>query len=360
VLENFAQIRPNLASQLPGESSRERFDRLEDWSRGACEALRGVFSKRLAAGFVRECHGDLHLRNIVVWQGQVMPFDCIEFNPALRWIDVMSEIAFLLMDLDDHGRGDLSARLLNRYLEFSGDYAGLELLRFYQVYRAMVRAKVESLRLTQLGGADEALKTGMDRYLSLAAAYTRERQPRLIIAHGLSGSGKTFVSTRLLEHHPLVRLRSDVERKRLYGIAPLEPSGSPRDGGIYSREANTRTYDRLGELASALLRQGFSVLVDAAFLKREEREQFRVIARRADTPFAIMHCEAEMPVQRQRVAGRTERGEDASEADLSILDRQLLHQEPLADDERSSIIDVDTTGTPDLSGLLQFLDPGTG
>jgi predicted kinase len=245
--------------------------------------------------------------------------------------------------------------LLNRYLEFSGDYAGLELLRFYQVYRAMVRAKVESLRLAQLNGADEALRTEMDRYLSLAAAYTRERQPRLLIAHGLSGSGKTFVSTRLLESYPIIRLRSDVERKRLHGLTPLESSGSPRDGGIYSRDANTRTYDRLGELAAALLRRGFSVLVDAAFLKREEREQFRRIAAEVDVPFAIMHCEAEMSVQRQRVAGRAEGGKDASEADLWVLDLQLRHQEPLASEERAWIIDVDTTATPELSALLQFL-----
>ena len=355
VLENFSEMRPNLASQLPGASAHDRFDRLEAWSRAACERYRASFQGRLEAGFVRECHGDLHLRNIVLWQGQVLPFDCIEFNPALRWIDVMNEIAFLLMDLDDHGRGDLSARMLNRYLEYSGDYAGLEILRFYQVYRAMVRAKVESLRLAQLSEVDEALRTEIERYLALAALYTLEQQPRLIIAHGLSGSGKTFVSTRLLQHRPFIRLRSDVERKRLYGLAPLDPSGSPRDGGIYSRAANTRTYDRLAELAGQLLGFGFSVLVDAAFLRRAEREQFRTIAREAGVPFAIMRCEAEMSVQRERVAGRTERGDDASEADLSILDQQISFQEPLAAEELASLIDVDTTATPDLSALVQFL-----
>ena len=351
VLQNFEQIAPRIREQAPARV--EDFEALERWSRAASERHAPVFARRLAGGFVRECHGDLHLRNIVWWEGQVMPFDCIEFNPALRWIDVMSELAFLLMDLDDHDLQGLSRRLLNAYLEYSGDFGGLRLLRFYQVYRAMVRAKVESLRLAQLEEPGPQMFEELENYLTLATGYTGELHPRLIIAHGLSGSGKTYASQLLLESAPLIRLRSDVERKRLFGLSPLDSSGSARDAGIYSKEANTRTYDHLAELATGLLESGWPVLVDAAFLKREEREQFQQLAHSLDVPFAIMHCEAEMSVQRQRVAARTG---DASEAGLEVLDLQIDREEPLTDSEKSATIMVDTTAAPDLEGVKAFLE----
>ncbi len=348
VLENFDQIGPNIGEQAADRIPQ--FEQLESWSRAGCEAHADAFMQRLDGGFVRECHGDLHLRNIVLWQGQVVPFDCIEFNPDLRWIDVTSELAFLLMDLDDHGLEPLSRRLLDAYLEYSGDFEGLKLLHFYQVYRAMVRAKVASLRLAQVGNDDEELIDEMGRYMDLAERYTQPSSPRLIIAHGLSGSGKTFVSGQLLEAAPVIRLRSDVERKRLFGFSPLEPSGSARDAGIYSLEANTRTYARLLALAGQLLDSGWPVLVDAAFLKREERDAFRKLAESLGVPFAIMHCEADMPLQRERVAAR--RG-DASEANLEVLDLQVEREEPLQADEQ--VIAIDTSGEPDLDPLLAFL-----
>lgn len=353
VLENFDQVRPCLGDQRPDQLAR--FELLERWSRGACERFAGAFDRRLAGGFVRECHGDLHLRNIVYWQGKVLPFDCIEFNPALRWIDIISEMAFLLMDLDDHGSLDLSRRLLSRWLEYTGDYAGLALLRFYQVYRAMVRVKVESLRLAQLDNADEDMKSELGKYLELAAGYTRDTEPRLLIAHGLSGSGKTHVARLLLEQADLVHLRSDVERKRLFGLGPLDSSRSAQDEGIYSREANVRTYEHLADLAGRLLDSGWSVLVDAAFLKVDERRAFRQLAESRGMPFAIMHCEADMGVQRQRIAGR--RG-DASEADLGVLERQREWQEPLRDAELPDVLSVNTTAAPDLAALLAFLASG--
>ncbi len=350
VMENFEQIAPHLPQQAPG--SLPLFEQLQSWSREACESLHDRFASRLAGGFVRECHGDLHLRNIVVWRGQVVPFDCLEFNPSLRWIDVMSELGFLLMDLDDHGLAPLARRLLNGYLEFSGDYDGLGLLRFYQVYRAMVRAKVESLRLAQLAHQDKVMLEELRNYLALAETYTRPGRPRLMIAHGLSGSGKTFVSQRLLEATDLVRVRSDVERKSLFGLGPLDSSGSARDAGIYSKSANADTYLHLLEVAESLLDSGWPVLVDAAFLKREERDVFHALARRLQLPFAILHCECDLEVQRARVAHRQG---DASEADIEVLALQLAREEPLAEDEWQTAFSVDTTAEPQLTALLDWL-----
>jgi len=350
VLENFEQMAPYLGERAPGRQAR--FDSVADWSREACRTHRERFAARLADGFVRECHGDLHLRNIVWWRERVVPFDCIEFNPALRWIDVMSEIAFLTMDLDDHDLSGLSRRLLDGYLAWSGDFGGLGLLRFYQAYRAMVRAKVASLELAQRDRPDAAGVAALEAYLDLASRYTRPLNPRLVIAHGLSGSGKTYVSQRLLEAAPLVRLRSDVERKRLFGLTPLESSGSAQDAGIYTVEATNRTYDRLARLAGGLLDDGWPVLVDAAFLERSRRERFQALAEDRDVPFTIMHCEAEMDVQRERVARRTG---DASEADLAVLDAQRGSAQPLEAKERDRVISVDTTGAPRLEPLLAML-----
>lgn len=350
-LQNFEPIGPRIDAQAPG--SRTHFDETAEWTRAAGDALRNVFASRLADGFVRDCHGDLHLRNIVWWREQVVPFDRIEFNPSLRWIDVMSELAFLLMDLDDHGLPGLSRRLLNGYLELSGDVGGLKVSRFYQAYRAMVRAKVESLRRAQLDRPDPSVTTAFEGYLELAAGYTQPLQPRLLITHGLSGSGKTYVSQQLLQAAPLVRLRSDVERKRLFGLSPLETSDSTQDAGIYSEAASRQTFDRLAQLASSLLEDGWPVLVDATFLQRQVRDQFRNLAEACGVPFAIMHCAAGPAVLRQRVAGREG---DASEADIQVLERQFERVQPLEDDELAVTIRVDTSGEPDLEGLLDFLE----
>ncbi|MGE3481771.1 MAG: AAA family ATPase, partial [Gammaproteobacteria bacterium] len=340
VEENFAQIRlpPSLAAE--GGMLRE----LRDWSTRSHTHLQPLLARRKAEGFIRECHGDLHLGNITLYQGEPLAFDCLEFNDRLRWIDVMSEIAFLVMDLDQHGRSDLGLRFLNEYLHHSGDYAGLALLRYYRVYRALVRAKVEGIRLRQTGAAEPAARDGLRGYIRLARDYTRPRPRALVITRGLSGAGKTVHSAALLAPCGMIRVRSDVERKRLFGYAPGARSRSGLDAGLYSRDAGVRTYDHLAGLASAIIEAGFTALVDATFLKQAQREQFRALAARLRVPFMILDFQATEANLRKRVSARAQAGRDASEATLAVLQRQLEGQEALTADERAAAIVIDTGG----------------
>lgn len=328
-LGNFDQI-----GALPAAAgSAARLAQLRAWTARECERLAAVFDARRDAGSVRECHGDLHLGNIAFIDGRPTPFDCIEFDPALRWIDVMSEVAFLVMDLLAHGAPALAWRLLNAWLEASGDYEGMTVFRFYLVYRAMVRAKVALLR------ADAA---GFDAYLALAASLAPPGRAMLIAMHGLSGAGKTTVAQALLERIGAVRVRSDVERKRLHGLPAPARSASALDAGLYAAAASERTYARLAHLAAAAVRSGYPAIADAAFLQREERDRFSTLAAEAGAQFLIVSCEAGDAVLRRRIASRALQGGDASEAGLPVLERQLASHQPIASDEAVVTLRVNT------------------
>ena len=341
-LQNFEQMLPLVRTALDDRTLRT----LRQWTEREHGARRDAFERRRREGFVRECHGDLHLGNIAMIGGRPVPFDCIEFNDDLRWIDVMSEVAFLAMDLDDRGRRDLAWRFLNRYLEATGDYAGIPVLRFYLVYRALVRAKVHLIRSRQprlLRGEKTRLSRAFQDYLRLAARYAAPDCAALMITHGLSGSGKTTATQPLIEQLGAVRLRSDLERKRLHGVAPLASSGSGLAAGIYTAEASAATYRRMGELAREVLRAGYPVVADATFLRRTEREAFRAIAEQRDVPFLILDFQAPQEVLRARIKARAIRGDDASEADPAVLGRQFAAREPLTPAEFAAGFAVDAT-----------------
>lgn len=315
-LENFDE----LFVLLPAEASRLKILDTLTRSEFACRAA--AFVRRKSEGRVREGHGDLHLGNLVLIDGRVVPFDGIEFNDDFRWNDVASEIAFTTIDLLDHGRADLAAWFLNEWLTWSGDFGAIEVLPFYAVYRALVRAKIAAIRQDPA----EAIS-----YLDLAQQLITPPAPRLVITHGVSGSGKSQASTALLMADPAartLRLRSDVERKRLFGLAPDAAS----DGAIYTLDANRRTYERLAELSEHLLAEGWSVIIDAAFLKRSERDAFHALAARLGVPFAILACTAPVDELRRRLNGRRD---DPSEATVAIMERQLEWIEPLGADEEA-------------------------
>lgn len=299
--------------------------RLRQWIQAQAAALEPLWESRLHNGHIRECHGDLHLDNIVVTGDGVAAFDGIEFDPALRWIDVLDDIAFVVMDFVARGRRDFAMRFLNGWLDRTGDHAALPALHFSMVYRALVRAQVTGLR---------GEPANARRYLDAALASLAPPAARLVITHGLPGSGKTFQSQHWLEREGAIRLRSDVERKRLFGLDMLEDS---KAAGIdlYGAQANARTYAHLLATARALLHAGFSVVIDAAFLRRAERDEARALARSLGLPFSILHCEAPLDTLRERLLARSG---DASEADAAVLDQLRASDEPLDSDELASMV----------------------
>jgi predicted kinase len=289
---------------------------------------------------IRECHGDLHCENILTMKGQVQAFDCIEFSEALRWIDVMNDVAFTYMDLGFHDRMDLAARLLNRYLDITGDYAGLAVLPYYRVYRALVRAKVMLLRAQQPGapaGERTASRQAGLAYMAYAQRCSQTGQRLIMITHGYSGSGKTSFSRYVVQLLGAIQLRSDVERKRLY--AAPESDGP---GGRYSEAATRRTYAHLRKLAADIVEAGWPVIVDAAFLMGWQRELFRALAADMSVPFFLFDVRASHTAMESRIQSREQAGMDASDADHRVLERQLCESEPLTPEERMHALFIDT------------------
>lgn len=349
-----------LRAQPIDADQRARVDGIEAWTRERFTELEDEIFRRKREGWIRECHGDLHRGNIALIDGEPTIFDTIEFNPGLRWIDCISDIGFLAMDLRQIDARKLERRLINHYLELTGDYAGLRLLGFYQVYRAMVRAKVCGIRLGQESAhARESSQTRdeLDHYLRVAADYTRHQPQRVFIAHGLSGSGKTWLGQALREHIPLIQLRSDVERKRLLRT----PDGTmPNPQQLYSTDASRRTYEHLRQLADRILAAGYSVLIDAACLLTEQRALFRDLAAQHHCPFTILALSASPEVLKARVSARLHAGQDASDANAATVIQQQRLREPLTAWEQAHTISLNTQSPAIIAGLLQRLSQDSG
>jgi len=351
---NFEQIR--LLER--GERTLQRLQRLEDWTEAQFAVLRPLLEARKAGGVVREGHGDLHLGNIAMDGPNPIIFDGIEFSCQLRCIDVMNDIAFLAMDLEHQRRPDLQAWFINAYVEESGDYAGLPLLRFYQVYRAMVRAKVATLRLNQIALPPEQIKPlheEFESYLDLAERLVQPAKGALLITHGVSGTGKTVVTGELLGPLHAIRVRSDVERKRLAGLAAADRSGSGLDAGIYAPSLTLETYERLAAMARAILDAGFVAVADATFLQRDQRRMFATLARLAEVPFLILDFKAPADTLRARLLQRAAMRRDASEASLAVLERQLDRREPLSDEELGRAVMISPDKPADAKQILQLI-----
>ena len=306
-------------------------------------ALSDCLAARHAAGRVRECHGDLHTRNVVRRDNHLVAFDCIEYEAAFRWIDVADEIAFLLSDLNARGCRDQARAFLAGYLAASGDYQACRLLPLYQAHRALVRAKVVALHAA--GGSESemaALTSEWQRLVSFSGNVLMPRQLRLFLTCGPSGAGKTWLARKLAPRLGALHLRSDVERKRAAGLRPTERAAAAPGRGLYGAPTTAATYARLLEAAEDVLAGGWDVIVDATFGRREEREHFAARARSLGIRCILIVCEAPIDVMRSRIAARARVAEDPSDADQAVLEWQLAHQDPLDEAEQAHAIRVDT------------------
>jgi hypothetical protein len=357
--QNFEQIQPML--ELVSENSTHmtelstQLERLRLWTEASYQRLQTLLAKRKGDGFVRELHGDMHLGNMALDHGKIIIFDAIEFNDSFRWIDVMSELAFLLMDLQDRQLPAHANRLLNRYLEHSGDYAGLQLLQFYQAYRALVRAKVALFGIAFGGSAEDIAhaRQSYTRYADLAERYTQTPRVRLFLTHGYSGSGKSHAALILAESLGLIRIRADIERQRLYP----ERGDSGLHQGRYSPEASAQTYAHLRELAASVMQAGFGVILDATHLKGDLRQAAIELARQAHVPYYILNLQCPNELLRQRLQNRAQAGSDPSEANLDVLSAQQQGAEPLSEDEkqRTLLVRCDAPAEAQIAEWIQAM-----
>lgn len=341
MLQNFQQIEPLLSDA----QDKQQMQQLAAWAQETYQRLQPLLTERLAQGFVRECHGDVHLANVTLIDDEVKIFDCIEFNDEFRWIDVISEIAFIIMDLEDRGLDAYAHSFLNAYLEITGDYAGLALLDFYKAYRAMVRAKINLFCVADPQASDTQKAAALANYRSyaqLAESYTQLKSPYLLLTLGVAGSGKSTLSAYVLQQLGGIRLRSDVERKRLFGLAADAKSHSELAAGIYTQEATEKTYAHLAQTAQALLQAGYSVTLDATHLRRWQRDAMRQVAENLGLPALVIVLQAPLDILEARIRKRALRKGEASEATLEVLHQQLAQLEPLTPEEEIYALHVDT------------------
>lgn len=354
-IQNFDQLSP----LLTGADDVAAMARLRAWTMREHDARKSLMDERRVKGAVREGHGDLHLGNIVLIEGRLVPFDCIEFNPSLRWNDVLSEAAFLVMDLHDRGSPRLAWLFLNAYLEHAGDYDGVGVLRFYLVYRALVRAKIHALRAAQPGlttARRRSLQHAARNYLTLAETFTGRQPAALIITHGLSGSGKSRIAGELMQQPGAIRIRSDVERKRLHGLAPRDRETGAVGASIYGDDATQSLYQHLASCAQGIIAAGYTVIVDAAFLKRWQRELLARVAAEAGVPFLIMAVAAPEDVLRQRILQRQSADDDPSDAGIAVLEHQLKTREPLSAGEHGMSMELSSDGPDPAACSLRVID----
>jgi uncharacterized protein len=306
-----------MASQGAG-FALECIDEIRAGSLQRLAAVGAMLDRRRAAGTVRRCHGDLHLRNICVLDGKPTLFDCLEFSDALASIDVLYDLAFLLMDLEHRGLLDFANLVLNRYLDLTGEDDGLPAMPLFLSLRAAIRAHVTAKAMDRAAHAERKPEIAAEarRYLDLAVRLLRPRPGRLVAIGGLSGSGKSTLAAALAPGIEARVLRSDVIRKRLFGVAPE----TRLPASAYAPEASQRVYEALREKAAAALAAGYSVIIDAVSLKPEERRSFAAFAEAAGVPFTGLWLAAPASTMEARLRARRR---DASDASPEVLAQQL-------------------------------------
>lgn len=336
VKQNFEQMIPLLDDPI----RLNKLKSLSDWSEAEHNKLHAFFQQRREVeNKIRECHGDFYMANIARFQGKVTIFDCIEFNEPFRFTDTMADVGFLMMDLLDKHHPDLAYRFLSSYMEYSDDYHGLIVLHYYTVYRAMVRLKINILRMTQEEEGSDAYQEcqlAIDNLLKLALKIIQPPQRQIIMMHGFSGSGKSYLSNEIL-HLGMLHLRSDIIRKQIAKIPANQMSQSGVGLGLYTDEMNARTYHALVEKAHIILQAGYPVIIDATFLKREHRDCFANLGAELGIPWLIIDCRASHPVLVDRINSRLAQ-DKTSEATVDVLKYQEDNRDALTPIEREHMI----------------------
>ena len=347
--ENFEQTLPYVGRTIDDRAH-------EDISTLSIEFLdkhQSLFQQRITGGFIRDCHGDLHLEHVVVLDG-IMLYDCIEFNDRFRYGDTAADLAFLLMDLDFRGYPAFADRIADRYAKTSGDAEILRLLGFYKSYRAFVRGKVEGFILDEpevsAAERESALQVAK-KYFDLSLAYLKPPPPPLlVVTTGLMGTGKSMLAANLGKRLGIEPLRADVLRKQIQGLSPLERRLVSYDTGIYSPLVTEQTYDALFERAAQALARGESAIIDASFSRLSHRKRARELAIQTEARFRLVECSAPQTVIRKRLEDRMTKQNDPSDGRWEIFQRQKADFEPIHRDERPLTLFWDST-----TDLDQFL-----
>lgn len=330
--QNFTQTRKYLGSCISNES----FERIREFTLNFIDKNESLFTGRQKSGKIRECHGDLHLNNICLFKGKIQFFDRIEFNKEFRNIDVVYDLAFLIMDFHFRKQSGIATRVQNEYFEQTGDYEGAALLSFYACLRAYIRGKVTAFRLDNSENTEsekEAITAEAKAYFELAESYAKSEKAKLWITCGLSGSGKSTVARRIAAKKPFLIIRSDALRKHITGV-PLYEKGPER---IYNSEISRTTYDKLIDLAEYLTGFGVSVLLDAKFDKRKWRSKAMKLAKQKQLDYKIVYCKADPDELKNRLI---ERSVDVSDADASLIDQQVRSFEGFSSEEEGYVLDA--------------------
>ncbi|MCA1960035.1 MAG: AAA family ATPase [Desulfomonile sp.] len=332
VKENFDQTEVFIGRTI----NRATYEAIQNGSVEFMRANRGLFQTRVARGFIRDCHGDLHLDHVIVMNG-ISLVDCIEFNDRFRFGDTASDLGFLLMDLDFHGFPAYAVLVAKRYAETANDPHVLDLLGFYKSYRAFVRGKVLGFALDEpevpVDKKEAAARTAEDYFRLSLASLKQAPPPSLVVMCGLTGAGKSFLAVRLAKRLGAVTFRSDVIRKEIHGIPTTEHRLDKYGVGIYSTNATGRTYQVLLDRARTALERQESVILDASFMRGEDRAEARRIAEQARARFFIIECTCTDEMAEARLIERLRVRGEPSDGRMEIFAEQKMRFEPIHPDE---------------------------
>jgi uncharacterized protein len=349
--ENFNQTEKSIGRTI----SERKYEHIRKFTRRFLSENSPLFTNRVKAGKIRDCHGDLHAAHIC-FVNDICIYDCIEFNDRFRYGDVASEIAFLAMDIDHYGRADISSDFVDYYVNYSGDTDLARLLPFYKCYRAYVRGKVESFKLDDhliIPEDKEIACRAAHGYFNLASFYTRSR-PTLIITVGVTGTGKTTLAKELAKHTGASVISSDVIRKQLAGIPINRHVYDSFDEGIYSTEFTRKTYDTMLSQGGHLLETGKSVILDATFISHSEREKARNLAEENGADFYVLEYRTNEEVIKKRLAQR-QKETSISDGRLEILSPQIKQFEPVKEISEKAHIIIDISNSLEIN-IQQILD----